>query len=141
MAAKNKKGFSLVEALLATALLGIVATGVILPFTSAAVVRAEGPKRTLAAKLACDLMEAVINTPFDQIVANYNYSESEGGIRDAGGVVFTDPGYARFSRSVSSNYVTISQETGAGQVKYILATVNVYYDGQQIAVINRLITR
>ena len=60
MAAKNKKGFSLVEALLATALLGIVATGVILPFTSAAVVRAEGPKRTLAAKLACDLMEAVI---------------------------------------------------------------------------------
>ena len=65
---KNQKGFSLAEAMIATVVLGIAAAGVLLPFTSGATVRAEGMRRTLAAKLASDLMEEIIGTEFDQII-------------------------------------------------------------------------
>ena len=51
---KNRKGFSLAEAMMATVVLSIAAAGVLLPFTSGARVRAEGMRRTLGAKLASD---------------------------------------------------------------------------------------
>ena len=121
---------------MATVVLGIAAAGVLLPFTSGAAVRAEGVRRTLAAKLASDLMEEVINAPFDQIAANYNYAEAQGQVKDASGAVFTDSNYANFSRDVSCVYVWVPQES---RTEFILATVRVYYSGREIAVINRLI--
>ena len=135
------KGFSLAEAMMATVVLGIAAAGVLLPFTSGAAVRAEGVRRTLAAKLAGDLMEQIINTSFEQIVANYDgYTEAQGQVRDVTGVVFTDANYANFSREANCTYVYVQQESGGGQSKFIRATVRVYYSGKQIAVINRLIS-
>jgi len=126
---------------MATVVLGIAATGVLLPFTSGAVVRAEGMRRTLGAKLASDLIEEIINTPFDQIVAGYDgYSEAEGQVRDTSGVVFTGSNYARFSRDSICDYVYVPQESGAGVSKYIRITVRVYYSGKEIAVINRLVS-
>jgi len=64
------KGFSLAEAMIATVVLGVAAAGVLLPFAGGAKVRAEGERRTLAVKLAGDLMERFINTPFEDIVAD-----------------------------------------------------------------------
>lgn len=126
---------------MATVVLGIAAAGVLLPFTSGAAVRAEGMRRTLGAKLASDLMEEIVNTPFEQIAAGYDgYSEPQGQIKDAGGAVFTDSYYARFSRDSSCDYVYVPQESGAGISKYIRITVRVYYNGKEIAVINRLVS-
>lgn len=137
---KERKGFSLAEALMATVVLAMAAAGVILPFASGAAVREEGMRRTLAARLASDLMEEVIRTPFDQIMAGYNYTEAQGQVKDAMGVVFAASNYAKFSRDVSSVYVNVPQESGAGAPpKFIRAIVRVYYDGEQIAVMNRLI--
>ena len=136
------KGFSLAEALIATVILGIAAAGVILPFASGARVRAEGMHRTLAVKLAADLMDVIVNTPFDQIVATYNgYAESQGQVKDATGTVFTDSNYANFSRDVSCAYVYVTQESGSGQLKFILTTVRVYYSGTEIATVNRVISK
>lgn len=138
---KNRKGFTLAEAMIATVVLGIAAAGVLLPFTSGAVARAEGTRRTLAAKLAGDLMEEIVNTPFDQIIANYNgYTESQGQVKDVSGVVFTDLSYISFSRNVTCEYVYVSQESGDGELKFIRVIVRVFHRGRETAIINRLVS-
>ena len=137
----NMRGFTLAEAMMAVVVLGIAAAGVLLPFMSGAAVRAEGINRTLAARLAGDLMEQIVNTPFDQIVDSYDgYAEPQGQVKDAAGAVFVDSNYARFSRTVSCQYVYVPQESGSESPKYIRITVQMYYDGKQIATVHRLVS-
>jgi prepilin-type N-terminal cleavage/methylation domain-containing protein len=137
----KRRGLTLVEAMMAVVVLSIAAAGVLLPFSSGAVVRADGMRRTLSAKLASDLIEKIINTPFEQIVDTYDgYSEPQGQVKDAGGAVFTDTNYVNFSRSVSCEYVYVPQESRTTSPKYILITVQVQYNGKQMASISRLIS-
>lgn len=139
---KHRKGFTLAEATLATVVLGIAVVGVLLPFTSGAAVRAEGTRRTLAAKLAGDLMEEIVNTPFEQIIAGYDgYAEPQGQVKDAAGIVFTDLNYANFGRDVVCEYVYMPQESGDGDLKFIRIIVRVYYSGREIAAISRLVSK
>jgi prepilin-type N-terminal cleavage/methylation domain-containing protein len=139
---KNRNGFTLAEAMMATVVLAVAAGGVLLPFTVGMSVRTEGIHRTLAAKLAADLTEQIVNTPFDQIITSFDgYTELEGQVKDAAGTVFTDDIYSLFSRDASCTYVPVPQESGSGESKYILTTVRVYYNGAELAVIKRLITR
>ena len=120
---------------MATVVLGIAAAGVLLPFTSGAAVRAEGMRRTLAAKLASDLMEEIIGSPFDNIVANYDgYAEPQGQVKDASGAVFTDLNYANFSRGARYEY-------DASQPFFIIVTVWVKYNGNEIVSLSRLISK
>lgn len=136
------KGFTLAEAMMATVVLGIAAAGLLLPFTSGATVRAEGMRRTLAAKLASDLIERIINTPFDEIVDSFDgYAEPQGQIKDSTGAVFTDANYANFSRNAACVYVYVPQESGAEDARFIRITVEVLYSGKQMAIINRLISK
>jgi hypothetical protein len=127
--------------MMAVVVLGIAAAGVLLPFSRGAAVRVEGTRRTLAARLAGDLMEEIVNTPFDQIITSYDgYSEPQGQIRDATGAVFTDLNYANFRREVGCEYVYVPQENGMGTPKFIRASVQVYYSAKRIATINRLVS-
>ena len=138
---KNAKAFTLAEAMIAMVVLGIAAAGVLLPFTSGAAVQAEGMRRTLGAKLANDLMQEIVNTPFNQIVVGYGtFSEPQGQVKDAGGVVFTDSNYTMLSRNSTCDYVYVPQESGTGVAKFILVKVRVYYSGKEIAIINRLVS-
>jgi Tfp pilus assembly protein PilV len=166
---KNRMGFTLAEAMMATVVLGIAAAGVLLPFTSGAAVRAEGMRRTLGAKLASDLMERIITRPFhdpdgnaydynlgadagettfedfDNLDDFHDYSELQGQVKDAAGTVFTDLNYARLSRDSKCDYVYVPQVfvpqgSGAGVSKYIRITVRVYYSGKEIAAIHRLVS-
>ncbi len=139
---KHRRGFTLAEAMIATVVLGIAAAAVLLPFMSGAAVRAEGTRMTLAAKLAGDLMEEIVNTPFDQIIASYDgYAEPQGQVKDAGGIVFTDLNYANFSRDVSCEYVVMPGESGDGDLKFIRIIVRVHYSGREIAAISRLVSK
>jgi prepilin-type N-terminal cleavage/methylation domain-containing protein len=138
---KHRKGFTLAEAMIATVVLGIAAAGVLLPFTSGAAVRAEGTRMTLAAKIAGDLMEEIVNTPFEQIITGYDgYAELQGQVKDASGIVFTDLNYAAFSRDVVCEYVYMPQESGDGDLKFIQIIVRVYYNAREIATISRLVS-
>lgn len=138
---RMRRGFTLAEAMLATVILGIAAAGVLLPFTAGATVRAEGMRRTLGAKLASDLMEQIINTPFGDIVSNYDgYSEAQGQVKDWTGTVFSSSNYANFSGDVSCEYVYMPQENGSLAPKFIRVIVHVYYKGQEIASIDRLVS-
>lgn len=127
---------------MATVVLGIAAAGLLVPFTSGAKVRAEGARRTIAAKLGGDLVEQVVKTPFEEIVSTYHgYIEPQGQIKDAGGTVFTDSNYTNFSRDVSCEYVYVPQESGTGEQQFIRITVRVYYSGGEMAIITRLISK
>lgn len=138
----SRHGFSLPEAMLAMVILGMAAAGVLLPFVSGAAVQAEGLHKTLAAGLASDLLERIIDTPFNEIVANYNYAELQGQVKDASGTTFTDPIYANYSRDVSCEEVYVPQQGGPPiPANFIRICVRVWYRGQQIATINRLISK
>jgi len=126
---------------MATVVLGIAAAGVLLPFASGAGVRAEGTRRTLGAKLASDLIEQIINTPFEQILKYDGYSEPQGQLKDSAGIVFTDPSYANFSRGASCAYVYVPQQGGTYQANFVRITVRVYYRARPIASINRLVAK
>lgn len=139
---KNQNGFTLAEAMIATVILGIAAAGILLPFTSGSAVRAEGMHRTLGAKLAADLMEKIVNTPFSQIVAGYNgYSESKGQVKDSAGAVFTDLNYANFSRSVTCENVWMPPQVGNLPTVFIRVTVRVYYSGTELVKLTRLVSQ
>jgi hypothetical protein len=137
--AETRRAFSLIEAVLATAVLGIAAAGVLLPFSSGAIVRAEGYHRTLGVKLASDLMEKVVNTPFDQVLTTYNYTEAQGQVKNAAGVVFTDSVYAKYGRKVEAAAVFVPQDSAAAVTNFIRVTVTVCYDGAPVASVTRLI--
>ncbi len=137
----REKGFTLAEAMLATVILGIAAAGVLMPFVAGTSMRNEGQRRTLAAKLAADLMEQVIAEDYDDVISNFNYSEAQGQIKDVTGAIFSDEAYANFSREVSSNKVHLSVESGSDSPVFILATVKVYYSGTEIVSVNRLISK
>jgi prepilin-type N-terminal cleavage/methylation domain-containing protein len=133
---RNRKGFSLAEAVIATVVLGIAAAGVLLPFTSGGSVRAAGARRTLGAKLASDLVEEFVNTSFEELAADGGgyVDEPQGQIKDVNGVVFSDPAYANFSRGASYEYY-------AGQPYFIVVTVWVKYNGEEIVSLKRLISK
>jgi len=136
----RQRGFTLAEATVAMVLLGIAAAGVLLPFASGASVQADGLHRTLGAVLANDLIEQVAGTSYDQIVATYNYTESQGQLKDSSDTTLTDSMYADYSRAVSCQYVHVPQQDDAVTANFILATVHVYYRGLSIVTINRLIS-
>jgi hypothetical protein len=138
-----RAGFTLAEATLALAILGMAAAGVLLPFANGASVQAEGLHRTLSARLANDLIEWIVATPYDQIMPTWNgYAENPGQIEDASGNTFTDPIYANYSRDVSCETVYVAQQADEDPPSFfILATVRVYYRGAETATVRRLISK
>jgi len=130
------RGFTLAEAMMAMVVLGIAAAGVLLPFAGGAKVRAEGMRGTLAANLASDLMEEIVNTDYNQIIDKYGtYPDTM--------AEFTDPMYANFSRGANCVEVDVpvSSDEFSEDVEFIRVTVWVKYNGCEIVVINRLITK
>jgi len=135
-------GFSLAEAMVAVVIVGFAAAGALLPYTVGASARAEAVRRTLAAELASDLMEQIVVTDFDQLVAMYDgYVEPQGQIRDAEGQVLHDLRYAKFSREVSCQYVYVAQQSGFGEPDLVHVRVRVLYEGKELCVVDRLISR
>lgn len=138
-----RSGFTLPEATVALVILGIAAAGVLVPFGGGASVQAEGLHQTLAAKLANDLLERIISTPFDQIVTTWDgYTEPRGQVRDTSGAVFSDPMYAAFSRQVICGHIYVQEESGPPLApNFIRASVRVCYQDREVVTLDRLISR
>lgn len=138
----REKGFTLAEAMLATVVLGIAAAGVLLPFMAGTSLRAEGRHKTLAAKLAADLIEQIVSTDPNQIIAAWDgFNEDPGQVTAAAGNVFTDSAYSLFGRNASCSEVWLAQESDNDEPVFIRATVKVYYNGRETASISRLIAK
>jgi len=100
---------------MAMVILGLAASGVLLPFVTAAQVQKEATCQVLAAVLASNLMEQIYSTPFEQIDSD------------------SAPVYRGFARSVSC------QAQQMGDVEGRLVTVNIAYQGRNIMQIQFLI--
>lgn len=157
-------GFTLTEAMLAVTILGFAAASVLVPFVSGAAVRAEGMRRTLGAGLAGDLMEQIVRLPFhdpsgltsdyslgpelgetgptlfDNIDDFHNYTEAQGQVKDVTWAVFTDPKYAKYSRSVTCAYALAPPQTDLTKYNFILITIQVNYSGKNVATLCRLVS-
>ncbi len=141
-AIRNKSGFTLAEALLATALLSIATAGAVLPFTGGAAVQAEGIHRTIAAGLADDLVQKIMIQDFDNITTFYgSYSEAQGQIEDCSGFILTDSLYSRFSRTATCQKVHLSQQSGTSQENFILINVKVFHNGKELIELERLMAQ
>jgi len=138
----RQSGFTLPEATMALVLLGVAAAGVLLPFSHGAAVQAEGRRMTLAAKLANDLMERVVATPFADVVAlgdGHTATELPGQVTDALGARWAqrDLMYANFSREVTYRHACLLVDKPTPD--FVLVTVRVQYQGRDVAVLTRLI--
>jgi prepilin-type N-terminal cleavage/methylation domain-containing protein len=139
---KRNNGFTLAEAMMATVVLSIVSVAVLVPFITGARVQAEGYRRTLAAKLAGELIELIIIEDFDNIVAKYDgYTESTGQVKDISGSIYSDTAYDNFSRKAECVYVYLNEESGNDEPLFIRVTVTVEYMGAEIAKISRLVSK
>jgi prepilin-type N-terminal cleavage/methylation domain-containing protein len=132
----NRKGFTLAEAMIAVTLLAFAASAVSMPFVAGASVRAEGGRRTLAAKLAQDRLEQleqIAEIDYNQLWWYDGWYEFAGFLDDGSGGFLTDPIYSeftRFSNVVSfrvSNGVLVQVAPGA-ESDFGLVTVTVSYD-------------
>jgi len=131
---RDSKAFTLIEAMLAMAILAAAAAGILLPYAGGAAVQVDAARRTLAAHLASDLLEEIAATPFGDIVGKWHgYTEAEGQVRDASGEVFTDPAYVHFSRQATCQTLTMGSQV------MIWATVDVYHRGNRMVHIGTML--
>jgi len=130
----KNNGFTMIEATIAMVILAVAAAGILLPFANAASVQTEGARQTLAANLASELMEKVLLTDADSIIATYDsYVEADGAMLDTFGDPLTDSIYDGFSRSVSSEAVVVKS------VSLVQVTVSVAYQGNEITRLTTLV--
>ena len=158
-AAPVRGGFTLVEALLASAILALVIVSVTIPFTSASQNEQAGGRQTLATSLAEEMMEEILSKPFydpngyvtpgpdpgessrglyDNLDDYHGYSEAAGSIRNAAGDLCTDPLSYGLSRSVAAEYVYVSGQDTSGPPTFIRVTVTVSYRNQPVVRLVRL---
>ena len=130
----SNKGFSLIEAVMATVLLGAAAAGILVPFTSGAKVQAVGKRKVIAVKLASNWMEEIIAADFNDIT-DYSGSQSQGNLVNMQGEPITGSAYEGFSRE------WVCQHPFSGSDKLVLATVIVKYKDREIVELKRLITK
>ena len=132
----NRKGFTLAEAMIAVTLLAFAASAVTMPFVAGAACRAEGARRTLAAKLAQDRLEQlerIAKIDYSQLWMYDGWYEFPGGLDDGNGGFLTDPVYSDFTRF--SNVVSFSVQNGVlvqvapgAESDFSMVTVSVSYD-------------
>ncbi|MBW8016366.1 MAG: prepilin-type N-terminal cleavage/methylation domain-containing protein [Planctomycetes bacterium] len=136
----NRKGFTLAEAMMALVILAVSAGAVVLPYSSGAAVLAEGSRRTLAAKLAGDLLDEISVTDYSDIMDEYGgYSEAQGEICEARSWdTFDNEIYSKFSRTIVCQYHNIGSGRNITRMG-IKATVTVSYDGRELVKISTLI--
>lgn len=115
---------------MAMVVLGIAAAGVLLPFVSAAQVQREAVCQVLAARLASDLMEQIVSTPFEEIETRWDgYAESEGQVKNASGDLFSDPVYGGFRRQVVCQRASLE---GVEGVELLWVTVRVFHRDREM---------
>jgi len=124
----------------ALVILGMAAAGVLLPFAGGATVQAEGNHRTLAAKLANDLVEQIVATPHTDILKWDGYTEAKGQVADASGTPFTNSMYAGFSRQASCEAVWIASKPPL-PANFVLITVTVAWQGREIVALSSLVNQ
>ena len=155
------RGFTLVEALLASVVLAMAITAVTMPFTAGARNELENARRTLAVALAQEMMEEILSKPFADDVQDFarspgpdagegsrtffdnmddydGYEELPGSIASHDGQLFTDAAADGLSRHVSAGYVYVSGQDVSDAPSFLRVVVDVRYRGEPVVTLSRL---
>jgi len=155
---RRGRGFTLAEALLASAILMIGILAVTVPFAPAAANERLVAQQALGAALAQEMMEEVLGKPFALLDANNaagpeagetratfnsmddyeNYAESAGNLRNFRGDLCTDPLAADLSRSVSVDYVHVPGQGVSDPYTFVVIKVTVWQRAREIVSLSRL---
>ncbi len=158
--ANSPGGFTLVEAIIATALLVLVAAAVLQPFQIAATLRDDEAHRTSATFLAEQLLEEILAKPFydpqgdsapgpetgesvrgdyDNVDDYHGHVEATGTLTDVTGQAIDDSIGRDLSRTATVEYVYVDQQSGEDDPTIVLVTVSVFRDAQRLVRLSRLV--
>ncbi len=151
----NPRAVTLVEALLAAAVLALAAAAVILPFTTGARCAAQDARTTLAVHLAGGLLEEILARPFrdpdgqetgetgrtdwDDMGDYHGFTEPSGGICAADGRAITDPAALELSRWAAVEGVYVTGQDRAQPPTFLRITVEVRHREQPVVRLARLV--
>lgn len=157
---QRRRGFTLLEALLAAVVLAAAITAVTMPMTVAVVNEHEESRQTLATGLAQELMEEILSQPFhdpqgtsepgpeigessrdlfDNVDDYHGYAESAGEIVTMDGDVVDDPVGGSLSRDASATYVYVTGQPVDGSPDFIRVMVTVKYGSRSMISLTRLV--
>ncbi|MHC4562570.1 MAG: type IV pilus modification PilV family protein [Planctomycetota bacterium] len=155
----GRKGFTLVESLLAVSVLATAVFAITMPFAAAAQNELEDARRTIAASLANELAEEILSKPFydpqgqvglgpdfgetyrsqfDNIDDYDGFIESAGNVSDVFGNVLDDSAAVNLSRHAKVEYVYLSGQDSGESPTFVRITVTVKYVGDTILEVSRL---
>ena len=154
-------GFTLIEALLASGILAASIGAITCPFIAAAQNEQEDARRTVAIYLAQELMEEIIDQPFDDEdgggalgpdLGEYDIDEFDNiddfhGYADEGIYVddiweeseVNEPAAAGLTRHVTTAYAYVSGQDTSQSPTFIRVTVEVKHSGDPIVTLSRLV--
>ena len=154
------RGFTLIEALMASAVLAMAITAITMPFAAGAKNEQVDARQTVAVGLAQEMTEEILSKPFDDPnqtstpgpepaetsrrrfdnVDDYDgYSEAPGGIEDVNGIVIMDGAAAGLSRHVSAEYYYVTGQDMGKEPTFIRVTVEVRHNGNPLVTVTRLV--
>lgn len=162
-ATRVRRAFTLVEALLASTLLAIVAASATLPFSAGAQNTAEAQKMEQAVELGTSMMEEVLARSFfepgqssptpgpeagedvrlqyDSIDDFAGYSESDKVIRNFKNAPVTDSSMTGFWRDVAVTYVSFPNQQPGDTNSIAHVRVRVYHENVLMVTLDRLVSR
>ncbi len=136
---KNRHGFTLMEAMLASVILVVAAGAILVSFTAAATSREYSERLRLSFNLATNLMEEILASDYDDVILNYDgYTEPSGAIKSSNGHVIVFPEYANFSRSVACHEIYLEGQNALSSPPVILIKVMVAYNGKELLTIKEI---
>lgn len=159
-AQRGWQGFTLIESLLASAILVMTITAVTMPFTAAARNAQADARRTVAVDLAQEIMEEMLSQPFadpdgtsvlgpeigesaradfDNIDDYHGYTEPAGTITAGDGSPADDPVAGDLSRHVTAAYVFVSGQSMLGPPTFIRVQVEIRRNNLPIVTLTRMV--
>lgn len=120
---KVRRAFTLIEVLIASAILAGAVLALTMPFSLAAEHQRTDAVQTIGATLAAQRMERLLTLTYSQVLASNGQSEAGSQITDLAGRPLNDPSLADFTVAVSVNPVQVAPGDDAGA--FAVATVTV----------------
>lgn len=132
------RGFTLLESLVATTLIGIIVIAVISSVTAAQQVAFEGQKLILSSMAADDLMLEIITLPYEEIVLRDGLTQAPGAMVSLDGQAYPDTFWA-IGRSVTVEQHTITDASLGVKIEGLRITVTAQDEFRALATLETFV--
>ncbi len=132
---KQQSGMTLIEALMASALLAMAAAGILLPITAAAAAQTDAQRRVIATRFAADVIERLIAEGYDAIKNDYPVNGQYDPIIPLG--QYPEPVYSNLSAKLFITYDSVGQMPDT--IDVVILTVKVSDNNRPMITLKTLI--